>query len=275
MRAAIFQSALAGLTPLERIERLATVVAATHADLVLCPELFVSGYAVGDALRDHAEAADGPSAARIAGIARAHRKAIVYGFPERKDNTIFNAALAFGPDGTRLAHHRKLAIPPGFERDYFAAGSGLTLFAFGGLRLGLLICYDSEFPEAVRATAEAGAQAILVPTALGAQWDVVAEKVIPARAFENGVYMLYANHAGMEGALTFLGSSCIVGPDGRDCARAREGTAVIAADLDAVAVARSQARLPYVHELTGLRPRLATSQKNLPEQRSVLGGRGE
>lgn len=256
MRAAIYQSALAGLTPGERIERLASVVQATDADLVLCPELFLSGYAAGDALRQHAEPADGPAARGIAGIARKHRKAIVYGFPEPAGDALLNAALAIGPDGALLAHHRKLAIPPGFERDYFSPGSGLTLFQLGGLRFGLLICYDAEFPEAVRATSEAGVQAILVPTALGAQWLVVAEKVIPARAFENGVYMLYANHAGVEGSVTFLGGSCIVGPDGRDLARAGANEAVIAADLDAGAVARAQARLPYFGDLAALKPRL-------------------
>lgn len=256
MRAAIYQSALAGLTPAERIERLAEVVAAADADLVLCPELFLSGYAVGEAVRQQAEPADGPSAHRIAEVAQRHRKAIVYGFPERADAKIFNAALAFAPDGSLLAHHRKLAIPPGFELDYFTPGSGLTLFTLGGLKLGLLICYDAEFPEAVRATAEAGAQAILVPTALGAQWPVVAEKVIPARAFENGVFMLYANHAGTEGEVTFLGESCIVGPDGRDRDRAGSEEAVIGADLDTQAVAKAQARLPYLAELRELRLRL-------------------
>ena len=200
----------------------------------------------------------GPRLDRIAEIARRHRKAIVYGFSERSGDVLFNAALAFGPDGSLLAHHRKLAIPPGFERDYFVPGSGLTLFTLGGLKLGLLICYDAEFPEAVRATAVAGAQAILVPTALGSQWSVVAEKVIPARAFENGVYMLYANHAGTEGAVTFLGGSCIVGPDGRDRDRAGSDEAVIAADLDAETVAKAQARLPYHADLRALRPRLAT-----------------
>ncbi len=258
MRAAIYQSALAGLTPPERIERLAQVVAGTDADLVLCPELFLSGYAVGEALRAEAEAVDGHSVRRIAEIARRHRKAIVYGFPELSGNSLFNSALAIGPGGALLAHHRKLAIPPGFELDYFTPGSGLTLFELGGMKLGLLICYDSEFPEAVRATAEAGAQAILVPTALGAQWAVVAEKVIPARAFENGVYMLYANHGGTEGAVRFLGASCIVGPDGRDLARARSDETVIAADLDTQAVAKAQARLPYHVDLRQLRPRLGT-----------------
>jgi predicted amidohydrolase len=257
MRAAIYQSALAGLSPAERLEKLTAVVESTDADLVLCPELFLSGYAVGDLLRRYAEPAEGPSAEAVSRIARLAQRAIVYGFPEQAGDHVFNAALAFGPDGALLAHHRKLAIPPGFERDHFTPGNGLTPFDLGGLRLGLLICYDAEFPEAVRATAEAGAQAILVPTALGAQWFVVAEHVIPSRAFENGVYVLYANHAGSEGAMTFLGASCIAGPDGRDLVRAGASEIVIAAALDGSAVARAQARLPYFRDLASLRPRFS------------------
>lgn len=259
MRAAIYQSALAGHTPEERLERLGSVVSSTDADLVLCPELFVSGYAVGDDLKRHAEPSEGRAAAGVAKLARRYRMAIVYGFPERVGDVIFNAALAFGPDGSILAHHRKLAIPPGFELDYFTPGNGLTVFLLGGLKVGLLICYDSEFPEAVRATAETGAHAVLVPTALGAQWSVVAEKVIPARAFENGVYMLYANHSGREGPMEFLGGSCIVGPDGRDLARAGSRETVITSQIDPAAVAAAQQRLPYFRDLESLRPRLESS----------------
>jgi predicted amidohydrolase len=256
LRAAVYQSALAGLTPAERIERLATVVAHADAELVLCPELFLSGYAVGDELRRRAEPADGPSAHQVAKLARANRKAIGYGFPERTDDALYNAALVIGPDGSPLAHHRKLVLPPGFERDYFTPGAGPTLFSLGELRVGLLICYDAEFPEAARALAEAGAQVILVPTALGARWSVVAEKVIPARAFENGVYLLYANHAGTEGKVTYLGGSCIAAPDGHDLARAGASETVLVATLDRSSVEHAQSRLPYIRDVVDLRARL-------------------
>ncbi|MEZ5926284.1 MAG: carbon-nitrogen hydrolase family protein [Hyphomicrobiaceae bacterium] len=256
MRIAIYQSALAGLMPADRLEHLARTVQETDAELILCPELFLSGYAVGEELRRLAEPADGPSAARISGLARMNRKAIVYGFPEASKEALYNSALAFGADGALMAHHRKLAIPPGFERTYFTPGTGLTIFTLGEIKLGLLICYDAEFPEAVRATAEAGAHVLLVPTALGAQWPIVAERVIPARAFENGLYVAYANHAGTEGDVTFLGGSCICGPDGRDLARAGAAGTVISATIEAIAVERARNRLPYFQDLAALRPRL-------------------
>ncbi|MEZ5776374.1 MAG: nitrilase-related carbon-nitrogen hydrolase, partial [Hyphomicrobiaceae bacterium] len=241
MRIAIYQGDGAGLTGEGRLERLKGAAGEARADLLVTPELFMSGYAVGDAIPRLAEPADGPMAAAVARIARASGTAIVYGFPERAGGVIYNTAQAIGADGRVLARHRKLAIPPGRERAHFTSGGGLTQFDLAGLRLGLVICYDIEFPETVRAHARAGAHAVIAPTALGAEWDVVAERLVPARAFENGVFVAYANHAGREGDMHYLGGSVIAGPDGRDRARAGAGGCVIAAVMDRESVARAQA----------------------------------
>ena len=71
---------------------------------------------------------------------------------------------------------------------------------------------------------------------------------MPARAFENGVYVCYANHCGHENGLDYLGSSCIVGPDGRDLARAGPGAELIFARLERERVAAARARLPYLQD---------------------------
>jgi predicted amidohydrolase len=256
VRAAIFQSSTAGLAPPDRLERLHRAAAEAEADLLLCPELFLSGYTTAAEARRHAEPADGPFAAGVARIAQATGTAIVYGYPEAADGALYNAAQCIDAGGKSLANHRKLVLPPGFESEVFATGKALTLFELNGIRFGLLICYDVEFPEAARATARAGAQAILAPTALAAQWTAVAEQVVPARAFENGVYLLYANHAGAEGDVRYLGASCVVGPDGSVHARAGETEEVIAAGLDPLRVEAAQSRLPYHRDLAALLPRL-------------------
>ena len=257
MRAGIFQTDMAEMTPGQRIERLRNVAAAADADLIVCPELFLSGYASRDDVNRYAEASDGSWARQIAQIARETRTAITYGYPEAADGVYYNAAQCFDADGEKLANHRKLVLPPGFETGLLTPGCGLTLFDLGELRFGLLICYDAEFPEAVRATAEAGAQVVIVPTALGDQWSVVANRVIPTRAFENGVYLLYANHAGAEGDVTYLGQSCIIGPDGQDVARAGSAEEFISALLDPARVTAAQDRLPYLRDVRFLRTRTA------------------
>ncbi|MEL6978353.1 MAG: nitrilase-related carbon-nitrogen hydrolase [Pseudomonadota bacterium] len=257
MRVGVHQAALAGMTPEQRIERLAAACAAADVDLMLCPELFLTGYAAPEDIRRYAEAADGPSARRIAEIARRTRTAIVYGYAETAGGALYNAARGVDAVGAARANHRKLALPPGFERALFTPGESLSLFEISGLRLGLAICYDAEFPETLRALAEAGAQAALVPTALAEEWRVVSERVMPARAFENGVFLLYANHAGAEGETRYLGESCVIGPDGRDLARAGSGDELLTAALDPARVAAAQSRLPYLIDSAPLRARLA------------------
>ncbi|MEQ8667517.1 MAG: carbon-nitrogen hydrolase family protein [Rhodospirillales bacterium] len=217
-------------------------------DLLVCPEVFVSGYDVGGDLHRYAEAADGDFAGRVSALARETGMAIVYGYPERDGDTVFNSALAIGADGATLANHRKTLLPPGFEADYFAADGGLTLFTVKGVRIAVIICYEAEFPETVRNVAKLGAEVVCVPTALVEQWDQVAQRVIPTRAFENGVYLLYANHAGREGRSAYYGGSCIADPWGRDVARAGPEPVVLTATIDAATVHAAQARLPYLRD---------------------------
>lgn len=256
MRAAIFQCDLAGAGPEQRLRRLGRVAAESEADLLLCPELFMSGYAIGDEIPRFAESANGGFAQGVARIAKSTGTAIAYGFPEAAEGLIFNAAQCIDASGATVARHRKTMLPPGFEAGCFTPGRGLTLFTLGGLTIGLLICYEAEFPEAVRACALAGAGAVLVPTALGKAWPVVAHRVVPARAFENGIHVLYANHAGYEGGIDYLGASCIVGPDGNDIARASDGDEVILASLDPARVRVAQERLPYLADRAELAERL-------------------
>jgi predicted amidohydrolase len=257
LRAGIFQSNGSGLKPAERLAALAEPIADQQLDLVVCPELFMSGYNVGNDLHELAEPAGGPFAQSVADLARQTGTAICYGYPERDGETVYNSALVVSATGAVLANHRKLAIPPGFEQSVFTPGNQLTGFELGGMKCALVICYDAEFPETVRAACTAGAEIVIIPTALGAQWDQVAHRVVPARAFENGCYALYANHAGSEGDITYAGASCIVGPDGRDVARAGDQPQLITGMLEAARVAAARRRLPYLTDLVALRAKLA------------------
>ncbi|SHM72385.1 nitrilase [Roseovarius litoreus] len=228
-------------------------VAAEEADLLLLPELFASGYNIGAQVAARAEPADGYIAQAVAALAKSHGVAIHYGFPELDRGVIFNAAQCIGPDGARLGSHRKLAIPPGFEGDHFSPGQGCALFWYRGVRIATLICYDAEFPETVRHVASMGAELVLVPTALGAQWEWVAQRMIPTRAYENGVFLAYANSAGSEHGMTFLGQSFIATPDGHELARANTQAQVIYGTLQLDKVSAAQARLPYLTDRAALK----------------------
>lgn len=226
--------------------------AGREIDLVLLPELFLTGYNVGARLEAWAEAADGPSARRMAALAARFGVALHYGYAERAANRLYNAAQCFGPDGAWLGDHRKLLLPPGFERDHFTPGHGCRLFTLRGFNIATLICYDAEFPETFRHLAARGADLVLVPTALAAEWGVVARQMIPTRAFENGLFVAYANHSGSEDALNYLGESCIIGPDGGELARAGAESSLEVASLDIRRVAAARLRLPYIADLSRL-----------------------
>ena len=116
-----------------------------------------------------------------------------------------------------------------------------------------MICYEVEFPESARNAAINGAQLIVVPTALVSKWDVVASKIVPTRAFENGVWLAYANHAGEENGFEYLGGSKIVGPDGAIIADAGTQEKLISASININEMTKARSRLPYLRDFAKLR----------------------
>jgi 5-aminopentanamidase len=97
----------------------------------------------------------------------------------------------------------------------------------------------------VRATALAGAELVLIPTALTPEYAVVPDLIVPARAVENQVFIAYCNHAGVEGDLSYLGGSCIAAPDGTKLAAAGSGEALLVADLNRAHIASCAVTFPY------------------------------
>jgi predicted amidohydrolase len=236
-----------------RMRIVARKAAALGADLVIFPELFVSGYNTGHAVRSLAEPAEGPTAAAVAAMAAGNRVAVLYGYPEREGRRIYNSAQLIDAAGRPVANYRKTHLYGRWERGLFTPGDTLVTARVAGLTIGILICYDVEFPEAVRALALAGAELVAVPTALVQPFDVVARTLVPARAMENQLYVAYAGLCGEEGELGYCGLSCIVGPDGRDLARAGRRPGLLCAGIDMPAIAASRRLNPY---LTDRRPGL-------------------
>ncbi|WP_030987372.1 carbon-nitrogen hydrolase family protein [Streptomyces sp. NRRL S-1813] len=229
--------------------------AATGAGLLACPELFLTGYAIGGDVHRLAETADGDSAQAIGRIAAEHGIAVLYGYPERAAQdepdsaAVYNAAQLIGPEGERLANYRKTHLFGCFEHEWFTPGEQAVVQAeLAGLRIGLLICYDVEFPENVRAHALAGTDLLLVPTAQMHPFQFVAESVIPVRAFENQMYVAYVNRVGAEGEFEFVGLSCLAGPDGVVRTRAGRTEQLVRADVDPAFLKESRADNPYLHD---------------------------
>jgi predicted amidohydrolase len=229
---------------LARLDRAANTAAAAGADLLIVPEMALTGYNIGAAsVRALAEPLDGPMIAAIARIALRHRIALLAGFPELgADGRVYNAAHLVDKHGYGHATCRKTHLFGAVDRTQFAPGAALaTPVELDGWRLGLAICYDIEFPELARAQAIAGVDAILVPTANMLPFTSVPTRIVPARAEENEVYVAYANYCGAEGEFIYCGLSCVCGPDGADLARAGSGEEMIFADLSKQHLAATRA----------------------------------
>jgi predicted amidohydrolase len=209
--------------------------------------MFLTGYAIGDDIARLAEPADGDSADAVAEIAGRHGIALAYGYPERAGDAVFNSVQLISADGTRLANYRKTHLFGCFERDHFTPGERQVVQAeLNGLTVGLLICYDVEFPENVRAHALAGTDLLVVPTAQMHPFQFVAESMIPVRAFENQMYVAYVNRVGREGEFEFVGLSVLAGPDGVARTRAGRAEQLVLADADPAFLTASRENNPYL-----------------------------
>jgi len=117
-----------------------------------------------------------------------------------------------------------------------------------GVPVGILICYDIEFPEPVRTLALDGAAIVLVPTALTRPYGFVAHTLVPARAWEDQVFVVYADRCGSEGDLDYVGLSTIAGPDGKIVAQAGDSETLLIAEIDLDARERARSLFNYLEE---------------------------
>lgn len=220
------------------------------ADLVIFPEMALTGYNIGaNRARILAEPCDGPMILGLREMAAQHGIGILCGFPEADGDRVFNAVTLIDRTGTILATCRKTHLYGDVDRAQFDAADSLTpVVQFDDWSFGLAICYDVEFPEVVRAYALAGVDAVLVPTANMLPYTGVATRIVPARAEENEIYVAYANRVGSEGAFDYCGLSCVVGPDGIDLARATDSEEMIFADLSKETLANVRKTISHLED---------------------------
>ena len=234
-----------------RLQRQAEAAVLQGAQLLVCPEMFLTGYNIGrDAVAKLAQPRDGLAAAQVAAIAQRAGIAIVYGYPELgADGRLFNAVQLIDAHGRSLCNYRKTHLFGELDKAMFAAGDdNFPVVELNGWRLGLLICYDVEFPENTRRLALAGAELMLVPTANMAPYDFVCEVTVRARAFENQCYLVYANYCGSEGDIHYCGLSSICAPGGSLAAVAQREESLIVATVERGQLAESRAINTYFHD---------------------------
>lgn len=217
---------------LVRLKRAATQAAEAGADVLVTPEMFLTGYDIGiEETNRFAEPAAGPLGDAVAAISALTGVAVLYGYPELSNGKIYNAARLVDGDHV-LGEHRKIQLFGDLDRDRFAPAETVSGVAdLRGHPVAIRICYDVEFPEVVRLAALAGAETILVPTANMIGYEAVSTVLVPARAYENGIHVAYANYTGAEGDLVYAGASSICSPDGTKLALAGREEALVVRDL--------------------------------------------
>ncbi|MCF4995794.1 carbon-nitrogen hydrolase [Pseudomonas syringae] len=252
MRVALYQCPPLALDPAANLHRLHQLAMEAHgADLLVLPEMFMTGYNIGaEAVSTLAEVYNGEWAQQIGRIAKAAGMAILYGYPERTaDGQIYNAVQLIDAHGERLCNYRKTHLFGDLDRAMFSPGDDdFPLVELNGWKLGFLICYDLEFPENARRLALAGAELILVPTANMIPFEFIADVTVRSRAFENQCYVAYANYCGSEDDIHYCGQSSIAAPDGSRIAQAGLDEALIVGELDRQLMNDSRAANRYLQD---------------------------
>lgn len=228
---------------LNNLKEWAASVAKHKAQILLLPELFLCGYNITLADRENVVLSEDEVHKMIAPIAKANNLAIVCPFAEvaeiNGEKQYFDAMILVDKDGSLLRNYRKTHLWGNDEKTNWSFGyvdnpeEAYQVNKVNGVNIGLLNCYEAEFPELSRILALKGADLILIPTAADvgtidaegkwSDWAYpdVSKTAIPGNAYQNKVFCAYSNHALWEYrsdkslSAVYLGNSAIADPYGQ------------------------------------------------------------
>jgi predicted amidohydrolase len=235
-----------------RVRQALATPTARSADIVVFPELTLTGYSLGHVDEDVSRAAADPE---IAGLAtETDRTAFVVGFAEAGRLHTYNSAV-YVEGGAVLHLHRKLYLPNydiWEERKHFTAGSAMRAFDTGFGRMAILLCSDAWQPALATLAVQDGARVLIVPANstvrrpdIEEQWRDITR--FYARTLQ--CYVVFVNRVGVEPGLRFWGGSHVYGPEGELVAEApRDEPALLSADIDLAAVRRVRREMPLLKE---------------------------
>jgi len=232
------------------------------ANLVIFPELSLTGYLNRDLAYELAEPILGPSIHSLEEIAKKETIYIVFGMPEQSEKAhavLYNTAVLLGPDGM-IGKYRKMHLPTHSvfeEKRYFQLGYEASVFETEIGKIGLMICYDIFFPEISRLLRLRGSQLIICISASPAVRSRFFEVFTAARALENTVFLAYVNLVGVENGLQFWGGSRIIAPDGSILTKAKyDEEDMVIGTIDYADLKRAETFVPTLRDL---RPELFNS----------------
>ncbi|PMZ72590.1 carbon-nitrogen hydrolase family protein [Pseudomonas sp. FW305-70] len=223
---------------LERILR-AIAESAPGTDIVIFPESYITGFLSHENIARFAEPVSGSSVQAICAVARERDIAVVVGLIERDGESFYNTTLFITPEGVALSY-RKTHLWVG-EPALVLPGDRFSTVQWRGVCIGLLICYDIEFPESACALAALGAELILITDGNMEPYGHVHHTAVAARAQENQVFAAMVNRVGEGAGEIFAGGSTVVDPFGQRLfeAGSQECRHVVELDMTRIIPARA------------------------------------
>ncbi|BBO78670.1 hypothetical protein DSCW_60870 [Desulfosarcina widdelii] len=223
---------------LERTRHWAFRARQSGAAIVCFPEMNLTGYSNREQIAEHAISVEGPEVEALRRLAVDEEICLLVGFAEKaRDKRVYACHMVIAPSG-QTGIYRKLQLAPP-EMEHFIPGESLPVFNWSGLRFGIQLCYDAHFPEIATRMAEAEADVIFIPHASprGVAQDKHQSwmRHLPARAFDNGLFVVACNQTGENGnGLTFPGNAVVFSPSGEIIAKRLSGSSgLLLADLKA------------------------------------------
>jgi len=209
------------------LKRMRDIVRKAKGNIVVFPEMSLTGYLPRDDLFVLAETVVGPSIKSILRLAKETKKDIVFGAPMRDEEVpglVYNSCLCATGNG-RLFRYDKMYLPtfgPFEEKVFFTPGKNAIVAEGRHAKIGLMICYDMFFPELAKLETLLGAQILVNISAAPTTSRPFFRRVMPGRAVENAIFLAYTNLVGVHGSLVFGGSSVLLGPRGEELARGKD-----------------------------------------------------
>lgn len=221
---------------LARMEAMIHEAVKSGASLICFPEMALTGYCSDERVKPFALALTDPFIQRLDDLSQTLGITVLTGLAEKDDQSrIYASQVVFIPGKTPRAYRKVHIAPP--ETAIYDAGEEIPVFEMPGLRFGIQLCYDAHFPFLSTHMAEQGVDAIFIPHASprGTSEDKFISwmRHIPARAFDNGVYVIVCNQCGDNNAgLSFPGLAFVTSPSGDVIEKNIDGTeTILYADL--------------------------------------------
>lgn len=227
----------------------AAVSADVKPDVIVCPEMWNTGYAL-EHIRELADPDGERTKALVSSFCKKHGVHVLAGsIADKKGDKVYNTVLAFNREGKQTAEYSKIHLFRLMDEDkHLSAGQSIGRFELDGVPAGTMICYDIRFPELSRTLALGGVQIAFIP----AEWPKPRlhhwRTLLTARAIENQMFVVACNRVGISGTTEFFGHSMVIDPWGEVLVEGGEEEAILSATVTLDEVERVRRTIPIFED---------------------------